>query len=85
VCRVERGTLACASDAVDDIWVPIPDLDRYGLSETAVTVVHRGVALCSESRLPGGVLGEPQLNFVSRAVASRVGPGERIGPRPLLG
>lgn len=58
MCCVKSGTLACASDAVDDIWVPIPDLDRYGLSE---------------------------LNSVSRAVASRVGPGERIGPRPLLG
>ena len=60
VCRVESGTLACASDAVDAIWAPIPDLDRYGLSETAVTVVHRGVALSSGSRRSGGVLGEPQ-------------------------
>jgi 8-oxo-dGTP diphosphatase len=44
LCRVAGGTAACGSDAAEIAWVPVADLDRYRLADTAIAVIRRALA-----------------------------------------
>lgn len=46
-CRVRAGTPTVAArgtDAADVRWVPIPDLERYGVTGTAIAVIRKACA-----------------------------------------
>jgi mutator protein MutT len=45
VCDPVSGTLCCASDAAEAIWVDISALADYGLGESALSVVYKASAL----------------------------------------
>ena len=45
VCDPVGGTLCCASDAAEALWVDISAVADYGLGEPAMTVVHKAIAL----------------------------------------
>jgi 8-oxo-dGTP diphosphatase len=46
-CRVRAGTptaAVCGSDAADVRWVPLPELDRYRVTGTAIAVIRKACA-----------------------------------------
>ena len=43
VCRPTGGTLCCATDAADATWAQLADLDRFGLAEATLAMIHKGV------------------------------------------
>jgi ADP-ribose pyrophosphatase YjhB (NUDIX family) len=45
VCDAVGGTLCCASDAAEALWVDISAVADYGLGEPAMSVVHKAIAL----------------------------------------
>ncbi|MSO30567.1 MAG: NUDIX domain-containing protein [Acidobacteria bacterium] len=48
VCRCREGlVLACGSDAEDARWVAVTDLERHGVTTTAIEVIHRALR-CGE-------------------------------------
>jgi 8-oxo-dGTP diphosphatase len=47
ICRVRSGTpsvIACGTDAADIRWVPIGELEQYGVAPTAMAVVRKACA-----------------------------------------
>ena len=51
-CRVPDGgttAAACGSDAADVRWVPVAELPRYGVTDTAIAVIRKALA-SSDSR-----------------------------------
>ena len=47
VCRPVGGALACASDAIEAVWVSLPELQAYGINETTRRVIEKGVEAAS--------------------------------------
>ena len=45
LCRVDGGTLRHASDADDARWVGVGDLAAYRLTDKAIMVINKGLAL----------------------------------------
>lgn len=45
LCYPRDGTLACASDAEDVSWGRTDDLQRFGLTETTLRVIHAAVRI----------------------------------------
>ena len=45
VCRPNGGTLACATDADDVMWVPAAALQDYRVADVTVRVIEKGVDL----------------------------------------
>ena len=46
-CRVRGGTptaAACGTDAADVRWVPVDELDRYRVTNTAIAVIRKAQA-----------------------------------------
>lgn len=43
VCRPTGGVLRYSSDADAAEWVPINHLERYGVAEATISVIHKGV------------------------------------------
>jgi ADP-ribose pyrophosphatase YjhB (NUDIX family) len=51
-CRPSGGTLACASDAADAMWVPVNDLSKYRLTDAAVRIIDKALELARSSSYP---------------------------------
>jgi len=47
LCRPVGGTLACASDATDVVWVAFSALSTYGVADATVTVIEKARSLSS--------------------------------------
>jgi hypothetical protein len=45
LCYPRDGTLACDSDAEDVSWARTDDLQRFGLTETTLGVIHAAVRI----------------------------------------
>ncbi|HEV8347210.1 MAG TPA: NUDIX hydrolase [Vicinamibacterales bacterium] len=45
ICRPSGGTLACASDAEDAIWVPLVELRDRGVAAATISVIQKGFDL----------------------------------------
>jgi len=45
ICKPNSGTLACASDAEDVVWVPLVELMDYGVASATVSVIQKGFDL----------------------------------------
>ena len=46
-CRIRGGTstvASCGTDAADVRWVAVADLERYGVTTTAITVIRKATA-----------------------------------------
>jgi 8-oxo-dGTP diphosphatase len=42
VCRPNGGTLACATDAADVMWVPLAELKDYCVADVTIRVIQKG-------------------------------------------
>jgi ADP-ribose pyrophosphatase YjhB (NUDIX family) len=51
-CRPDGGTLACASDAAEAMWVPINDLRQYRLTDAAMRIIDKALELARSSSYP---------------------------------
>jgi len=47
VCRPNGGTLACATDADDVMWVPLADLSAYSVADVTIRVIQKGVDIAA--------------------------------------
>jgi 8-oxo-dGTP diphosphatase len=48
LCRPSGGALACASDAEDARWASVSELTQYRVSDSAVAVILKALALSHE-------------------------------------
>jgi ADP-ribose pyrophosphatase YjhB (NUDIX family) len=55
VCRPCGGALHCATDAEDATWANRADLQRYGVADTTVRVIDKGIARASVAWTPRNV------------------------------
>src|SRR6185295_8634884 len=56
VCRPNGGTLACATDAEDVMWVPVAELNDYHVADVTIRVIRKGAAMArSGAWAPGEV------------------------------